>query len=405
MSETVLVVDDEDGVRKTFVEWLAGLPNVRVLAAADAEAALMMANEQPIDLAILDWNLGSGMDGLRLLEDLAVFLPDIVAILVTGYANQATPLEALRLGVRDYFDKNQNLTREVFLNAVRVQLEKIIPAKRQRLLNHRLHEFRTTLEKVLPLVQSSATLNDPVPLPTAIQSVFRFLMRTTGAKAGALVVRHVVADTDSTVAYQHDGLRLPTVAVPYRSSLAATVLGMNQPSVLLDMSADALGGVQLQPFEQNRMAILLAPLSVAPGVQAVLELFDAPTFNNDHKQLVSSTTDIAAELLRHSLAQRQSNDLLYAAVESALQASHEVSETLTGTNSTEPPATNVMEQLRQTLEKNPNAVAEAGTSLRLMEAVRELGLRYGESAVEHCVTLVESVHQLLDTSAGLISKS
>lgn len=400
MNETVLVVDDEDGVRKTFVEWLADLPNVRVLSAGDAEAALMLANEHPIDLAILDWNLGSGMDGLRLLEDLAVFQPDIVAILITGYANQATPLDALRLGVRDYFDKNQNLTREVFLKAVRVQLDKIAPAKRQRQLNSRLHEFRTTLEKVLPLVQSSATLNDPVPLPTAIQSVFRFLMRTTHARAGALVVRNVHPDgTETTVAYQHDGQRLPTLAVPYRESLAATVLGMNQPSVLLDLSADALGGVQLQPFEQNRSAILLAPLGVAPGVQAVLELFDAPAFNDDHKQLVSSTTEIAAELLRQSLAQRQSNDLLYAAVDAALKASHNVTETLNSTATTEPPA-NVMDQLRQSLKRNPNAVAEADTSLRLMEAVRELGLRHGGQAIEHCVTLVESLRKLLDISAG-----
>ena len=33
----------------------------------------------------------------------------IVAILVTGFAHQATPLDALRMGVRDYLDKNQDL--------------------------------------------------------------------------------------------------------------------------------------------------------------------------------------------------------------------------------------------------------------------------------------------------------
>ena len=37
MPETVLIVDDEDGVRRTFQEWLAGVPNVRAFAAADAE--------------------------------------------------------------------------------------------------------------------------------------------------------------------------------------------------------------------------------------------------------------------------------------------------------------------------------------------------------------------------------
>src|SRR5262245_1442012 len=112
MSEAVLIVDDEEPVRRTFKEWLTGVPDVRVFAAPAAEAALLVANEHPIDLAILDWNLGSGTDGLRLLEDLVEFRPDVVAILITGFANQATPLDALRLGVRDYLDKNQDLNRD-----------------------------------------------------------------------------------------------------------------------------------------------------------------------------------------------------------------------------------------------------------------------------------------------------
>ena len=130
MSETILIVDDEESVRRTFQEWLhsSGL-DCRVFAAADAEAALRYANQSPIDLAILDWNLGAGNDGLQLLQDLAVFHPDIVAILITGYAHQATPLDALRMGVRDYLDKNQGLNRDSFLASVRKQLTKIIPAK------------------------------------------------------------------------------------------------------------------------------------------------------------------------------------------------------------------------------------------------------------------------------------
>src|SRR5580693_4696540 len=136
MRDTVIIVDDEESVRRTFQEWLAasGL-DVNVFVASDAESALRIANEQPIDLAILDWNLGSGSDGLKLLEDLAEFRPDIVAILVTGYAHQATPLDALRMGVRDYLDKNQDLNRETFLRSVHRQLDRIIPAKRQRVFN------------------------------------------------------------------------------------------------------------------------------------------------------------------------------------------------------------------------------------------------------------------------------
>src|SRR6516164_5537360 len=134
--ETVLIVDDEEPVRKTFREWLTGANlGCRILTAADAESALRQANQELIDLAILDWNLGAGNDGLQLLEDLVLFNPEVVAIMITGFAHQATPLDAMRMGVRDYLDKNQDLDRDTFLNAVRRQLERIRPARRQRQLH------------------------------------------------------------------------------------------------------------------------------------------------------------------------------------------------------------------------------------------------------------------------------
>src|SRR5262245_21640890 len=148
MTDTILIVDDEESVRRTFQEWLAtALPSANVFVAPDAETALRVANEHAVDLAILDWNLGSGSDGLRLLEDLVEFRPDVVAILVTGFAHQATPLDALRMGVRDYLDKNQDLNRDTFVAAVRKQLDRIRPAKHQRELIRRLAAIREAVEK------------------------------------------------------------------------------------------------------------------------------------------------------------------------------------------------------------------------------------------------------------------
>ena len=234
MAETILIVDDEESVRRTMHDWLAtSNTGCEVHAVASAEAALLFASQKPIDLAILDWNLGTGSDGLQLLEDLVEFHPDIVAILVTGFAHQATPLDALRMGVRDYLDKNQDLNRETFLDAVRKQLDRIVPAKRQRQFSNSLLAFREAVEKVLPLVQSAAALNDPVPLPDAIRSLFRFLLRTTQATSGVLIVRHVGPDGDETIrAYDADGTPLDAPTVPFARSLAASVLSMQEPCVL-----------------------------------------------------------------------------------------------------------------------------------------------------------------------------
>lgn len=401
MTDTVLIVDDEESVRRTFQEWLAssGL-GVEVFAVGDAESALRVANECPIDLAILDWNLGSGSDGLRLLEDLVEFRPDVVAILITGFAHVATPLNALRMGVRDYLDKNADLSRETFLKAVRQQLDRIRPAKRQRELNRSLAAFREAVEKVLPVVRTAAAFNDPVPLPEAVKALLRFLIRATGAADGALLIRHVATDgTEVTAAHGPTGEPLPIPAVPFSRSLAASVISHQEPMTLTaDDSAD--GAVNLLPFETGRTSILAAPVPVGSGTAVVLELFDKPPpgFTTADRQFVSAAAEIGADLLRQALAERQTHRLLFDAVEAALKASAGVTEVLTTTTEAPPPA--VIERLKQGLARDVNAVADPETTLRLVEAVRGLAVRHGPAAVEHCVKVVTDLRKLLDTITG-----
>ncbi len=406
-AETVLVVDDEEPVRKTFREWLEGAGlGCRVLTAPDAEAALVEANRRTIDLAILDWNLGAGNDGLQLLEDLAVFNPDIVAIMITGFAHQATPLDAMRMGVRDYFDKNQDLDRATFLRAVRRQLERIRPARRERQLHQGLVAFRAAVEKVLPLVQSAAALNDPVPLSAAVKNLLRFLRRTTGAADGVLLVHAYDAarqPPEEFRAYDTEGNALPDPPVPFARSLAAGVVGMQEPAVLAEVRA-ADGSVQLQPFERERRTLLAAPLNVTPGVRAVVELFDKPGgFTDADRQLAAAAADFGAEMLRQALAERQTQRVLIDAVEAALGAGDAVAKTLAGGDTPrpeDPPPPAVLDQLRRGLGESPEPVLDAGATLRLAEAVRVLALRHGPKAVEHCTRLVESVRALLDEAAG-----
>src|SRR5262245_48180790 len=292
-AETVLIVDDEEPVRRTFREWLEGADlGCEVLTAADAEAALLQANRRTIDLAILDWNLGAGNDGLHLLEDLYLFNPDVAAIMITGFAHQATPLDAMRMGVRDYLDKNQDLDRDTFLRAVRRQLDHIRPARRERRLHQSLVAFREAVEKVLPLVQSAAALNDPVPLPEAVSSLFRFLLTTTGARDGVLVVRHYDAGRQPAEVlrvYDAAGRPLEVPLGPFARSVAATAVSMQEPCAMTDLDRTAAaGGVELQPFERGRRSLLAAPLTVAPGIHVVLELLDkdAGGFTAEDRRLV-----------------------------------------------------------------------------------------------------------------------
>jgi two-component system nitrogen regulation response regulator NtrX len=416
LAETVLIVDDEEPVRKTFQEWLesAGL-DCTILTAGDAESALVQANQQTIDLAILDWNLGAGNDGLQLLEDLYLFNPNVIAIMITGYAHQATPLDAMRMGVRDYLDKNQDLDRNTFLTAVTRQLERIRPARRERRLHQGLINFREAVEKVLPLVQSAAALNDPVPLPEAIGSLFRFLLHTTRASDGVLLVRAYDPGRDPAEtcrAYDAAGKPLSVPLVPFARSVAGSAVSLQEPCAMNRLDQAAGGTVQLQPFEKGRHSLLAAPLAVAPGIHVVLELFDkqgprgespGPTFNDDDHRLVRAAADFGAEMLRQALSQRQMHQLLLDAVAAALKASDTVAESLHPTaqqRREQPPPPAVLDQLRQGLSATPGAPVAAEDTLRLVEAIRVLALRHGPPAVQHCIRLVEHLRVLLDTVTG-----
>ncbi|HTU18247.1 MAG TPA: response regulator [Gemmataceae bacterium] len=412
-AETILIVDDEEPVRRTFQEWLDGANlGCRILTASDAESALVQANQHRIDLAILDWNLGAGNDGLRLLEDLTLFNPDVVAIMITGFAHQATPLQAMRMGVRDYLDKNQDLDRTTFLKAVRRQLDRIRPARRAKRLHQGLLAFRSAVEKVLPLVQAAAALHDPVPLPAAVGNLFRFLLRTTGAQDGVLLVRSYDADRQPAEicrAYDTNGQQLEGALVSFARSLAGSVASMQQPSLMeqLDQAASA-GNLELQSFERGRRSLLAAPLSIAPGLQAVLELFDKASggFNEADRQLASAAADFGTEMLRQALAERQMHRVLFDAIEAALGASDSIAQSLDDRRDAgptmrpeDPTPAAVLQRLREGLEERSDAM-DADATLRLAESIRVLAVRHGPAAVHHCIRLVESLRQMLDEMTG-----
>jgi len=362
---------------------------------------------------------------LQLLEDLYLFNPDVVAIMITGYAHQATPLDAMRMGVRDYLDKNQDLDREAFLRAVSRQLERIRPAKRQRQLYENLSAFREAVEKVIPLVQSAAALNDPVPLPEAVRSLFQFLLRTTGASDGVLLTRSYDAarqPAEICKVYGSTGAALGVELVPFAKSAAGSVLSLQQPSAMnrLDRLA-AEGTLELQPFERGRQSLLAAPMLVAPGIQVVIELFDKKAgpgkgdggeFTAEDHRLVAAAADFGAELLRQAMAERRTHQVLFDAIAAALQAGDWVAKSLPGSRGVddsapatrqrreEPAPAEVMDRLKEGLRATSADGVDARETLRLAEAIRVLAVRHGAPAVEHCIHLIEHLRQLLDAVTG-----
>jgi NtrC-family two-component system response regulator AlgB len=99
----VLVVDDEESIRKTLRLCLEAA-GYQVVLAPSGEAAVAAAKKAPPDLALVDLRLG-GMDGLAVTKTLAQEAPSTVVILMTAYATIDNAVEAIRSGATDYLPK------------------------------------------------------------------------------------------------------------------------------------------------------------------------------------------------------------------------------------------------------------------------------------------------------------
>lgn len=115
----ILVVDDDDGIRKTVRLCLTGA-GYRVTEASTGEAAVQNAKRSPPDLALVDLRLG-GMDGLAVTKALKQEVPHTTIVLMTAYATIDNAVEAIRSGAFDYLPKP--FTPQQLLHTVQRALE------------------------------------------------------------------------------------------------------------------------------------------------------------------------------------------------------------------------------------------------------------------------------------------
>ncbi len=102
---TVLVVEDDLGIAELERGRLEEAGYTVVLTAT-AEEALVEVAKGAIDLVLLDYRLPGGTDGLDFYARAKAAGYDLPVILVTGFSNEATVIQALRVGVRDFVTKS-----------------------------------------------------------------------------------------------------------------------------------------------------------------------------------------------------------------------------------------------------------------------------------------------------------
>ena len=102
-SAKILIVDDEQPIRAACAKILAEQGAVTEVA-ENGLVGLEKAKGGTFDLALIDLKMPQ-MDGMELLEHLNKLDPDLIKIVITGYATLETAIEAVQKGAYDYIPK------------------------------------------------------------------------------------------------------------------------------------------------------------------------------------------------------------------------------------------------------------------------------------------------------------
>jgi DNA-binding NtrC family response regulator len=99
----ILVVDDEDYMREIMRRALED-SGFQTDEASDGSNALAMVRQYPYDVIITDLRLPN-VPGERVMQEALAIFPETIVIIMTGYGNIQTAVDAIRMGAYDYLPK------------------------------------------------------------------------------------------------------------------------------------------------------------------------------------------------------------------------------------------------------------------------------------------------------------
>ena len=121
MSERILIIDDEEHIRRMMRLTLEAA-DYTVAEAGDGIAGVeVFSDGSPWDVVVLDQRM-PGIDGLETLRRLKDVKPDARVVMATAYASIELAVDAMKLGAADFVRKP--MTPETLRNAVAAALAK-----------------------------------------------------------------------------------------------------------------------------------------------------------------------------------------------------------------------------------------------------------------------------------------
>lgn len=175
----ILLVDDEEGIRKVLGISLAD-SGYHVVTAANGEKALALFKNMDSPIVLTDIKM-PGMDGIQLLRKIKKDSPDTEVIMITGHGDMELAIQSLKFGAVDFITKPLN--DDVLQIALKRAKEKIFYRETVRDYTENLEQL--VYEKTKKLLQTerlAAVAQTVSAMAHAIKNI------TGGLTGGAFVL-------------------------------------------------------------------------------------------------------------------------------------------------------------------------------------------------------------------------
>jgi len=250
MTSDILLVDDEEGIRKVLGISLADR-GYRVHTAADGRQALALFDATAPAIVLTDIKM-PGMDGLDLLKALKQRNPDTEVIIITGHGDVDLAILSLKHQATDYITKP--IDEQILDVALRRAHERI--AMRRQLRDYTENLERMVAEKTRQLIQAErlAAVGETVAgLAHAIKNI------AGGLKGGIFVAEKGMELADDI--YLQQGWQMTRDNVQRMEQLALDLLNIGKPAIY-----------DFKPTDPNRPLREVYQLMASQAVQADVRL-------------------------------------------------------------------------------------------------------------------------------------
>ncbi|MHC1731662.1 MAG: sigma-54-dependent transcriptional regulator [Bacteroidales bacterium] len=203
---SILIVDDEDSVRDSLLNWFIE-DGYDVEAAENAKKALQLIEKKNFDIILADIKM-PGMDGLELQRRIKALNNETIVIIMTAFASVETAVQALKDGAYDYVTKPfdpDDLSHLIRNAGAQIRLSKENEALRKRvtslddvddIIGHS-EAIRKLLEQIESVAQSNSSVIITGESGTGKELVARAIHANSQRRYFPLVSVHCGALTES----------------------------------------------------------------------------------------------------------------------------------------------------------------------------------------------------------------